>query len=232
MQEQIGNIHIVGTSHIAKESIDKVKNAFLTIKPEVICVELDKDRFIALTTPDEKKPKNRDIIRNVGLWGFMFYRIAGYVQKKLSEKTGVKPGSDMLEAIKLAHINQVKLALIDQHISVTLSRFSKAFTFKTKMRVIGDIFSAPFSKKLKVHLDLNRIPDDETIAMLLDIVKKRYPTLYNVMIEERNIVMGKRLVKIMQENPGVPIMAVVGAGHEKGMKRIIEEEIKKQSIYT
>lgn len=224
---RIENLHIIGTSHIAKESIEKIKHNFLSIKPEVVCVELDKDRFIALTSKSKEKPKNRELLKHIGLSGWIFYRVGEYVQRKLAEKTGIKPGSDMLTAIHLAQINNVKLALIDQHISITLSRLSKAFTFRYKMRVLKDVFTAPFSKKIRVDLNLNRIPDEKTIEKLLTLVKERYPPAYAVMIEERNIVMGKRLVRIMKENPDVPILAVVGAGHEEGMRKVIEEELKK-----
>ena len=61
---------------------------------------------------------------------------------------------------------------------------------------------------------------------MIGVVKKRYPKAYQALIHERDIVMGKRLAKLMKENPNTPIMAVIGAGHEEGIMKIIDKELK------
>ena len=128
------NIHIIGTSHIAKQSEVDIKNAFLSIQPDFIAIELDKDRLQSLLSPQKKSMPSISLVRQVGLVGFFFVVIGAYAQKKLGKLVGVTPGADMLYAVNLAKNNKLSLALVDRPIHQTLRRLSKAFTLKEKMR--------------------------------------------------------------------------------------------------
>ena len=55
------NLNIIGTSHIAKQSIDSVKNTILKEKPDIIALELDKNRLYGLMHNEKKKLNIRDI---------------------------------------------------------------------------------------------------------------------------------------------------------------------------
>ena len=70
--------------------------------------------------------------------------------------------------------------------------------------------------------DLKKVPDKQTIKKLLRMVKKRYPGLYKVLIEERNEFMASKLIKLMGENEEKKILAVVGAGHEEDILKLIK----------
>jgi pheromone shutdown protein TraB len=61
------------------------------------------------------------------------------------------------------------------------------------------------------------VPDEKTLEKLIDIVKQTYPELYNVLIDDRNKHMVKRLILISKRYPDKHIVAIVGAGHKKGM---------------
>lgn len=227
-------IHIVGTSHVAKQSELNIKNAFLSFQPDFIAIELDKDRLQSLLSPQKKSSPSLRLLRQVGFVGFFFVLIGGYAQKKLGKLVGVTPGTDMLYAVHLANNNSLSLALVDRPIQQTLRRLSKSFTFKEKIRVVGDICKAPFqvvflklfkskSKKIvkKGTFDLSSIPEKDVILYLMEMLKKRYPSLYNVLIEERNHYMAKRLVLLAKKNPDKKILAVVGAGHKEGMLKLL-----------
>jgi len=69
------------------------------------------------------------------------------------------------------------------------------------------------------------------VDKLIKEVKKRYPNLYRVLIEERNQIMASNLYELMSLNPDKKILAVVGAGHEKDIIKIIKEiKPQKQEI--
>ena len=91
-------ILIVGTSHIAKESVDQVKRVIEQTQPEVVAVELDKGRLASLQHPSAKRPSAIQIIRRVGVQGFLFSIIGQWIQQKLGSKVGMDPGKDMLSA--------------------------------------------------------------------------------------------------------------------------------------
>ena len=50
-------IYIVGTSHVAGESVSKVKKAIAEKKPGCVAVELDMNRYMALKTREKRKGK-------------------------------------------------------------------------------------------------------------------------------------------------------------------------------
>ena len=163
-------------------------------------------------------------IRKVGLKGYLFSIIGAYAEKKLGQYVGVSPGSEMLKAIELAKKNKIKIMVIDQDIEKTLKRFSKEFTWKEKFRLLSDIIKAVVFRKREIDFDLRKVPDKKTIDKILNKVKKRYPGLYKVLIEERNEFMASRLAKIISVNDNKKILAIVGAGHEEDLINFIKKK--------
>ncbi|MEK6949883.1 MAG: TraB/GumN family protein [Nanoarchaeota archaeon] len=218
------NLMIIGTSHIAKQSLEDVERAIEDKKPDIIALELDKNRLYSLF----KKPGKIRIydIKRVGIKGFVFSLIGAWAEKKLGSMVGVAPGSEMKKAVVLARKKGIKIALIDQEIEITLKRFSKSLTWKEKWNFIADILKAFFSGKREIEFDLSRVPSKEVIKKLIEKVKERYPNVYKVLIEERNFVMADNLKIIMEKNPDKKILAIIGAGHEEE----ILDLIKKPSI--
>jgi len=132
------------------------------------------------------------------------------------------PGSEMKKAVKLAKKNKIKIALIDQDIEITLRKFSKSLTWKEKWNFFADVVKAVFSKKKTLEFDLTKVPSKNVIKKLVGQVKKRFPNVYNVLIEERNHIMAENLRKIMEMHPDKKILAIVGAGHEDDILNLIK----------
>jgi pheromone shutdown-related protein TraB len=226
---QYKNLTIIGTSHIARQSIHEVKEAILREKPQIIAVELDRRRLSALLGRKKQKLKIKDI-RKIGIKGFLFGLIGSYVQKKLGSIVRVMPGADMLTAVKLARKKKIKIALIDQDIEITLRRISITFSWKEKFRLLADVFKAIFFRKREMaklgikELDLTKVPEKELIKKLTKNLKKRYPNLYKVLIKERNEVMANNLKDLMYQYPQSEILAVVGAGHEEDIVNMLKKE--------
>ena len=215
------NIVIIGTSHIARESMEEVRKAIEDEKPCIVAIELDKKRLYALQSG--QKIGKLPAIRRVGLKGFLFSLIGAWAERKLGEVVGVSPGSEMKEAIFLARKQGIKIMLIDQDIEVTLQRFSQALSWKEKWNFFVDIVKAFVLRKKEVDFDLRKVPGKKLINTMLNKVKQRYPNIYMVLIDERNLVMARNLEKIMQSHPDEKVVAVVGAGHEDGLSDLLSE---------
>jgi len=212
----LDNICIVGTSHISKDSITKIKQKLEEFKPDVMAVELDVKRYHSLMSKPSNKEQKTNIfmIGKIGMTGYLFMIIGRWAQKKLGSIVGVEPGADMKAAVDLCRKKKLLLALIDRDISITLKRLSKKFSFKEKMKMLRDLLLAPFSRK-KVSLDLSKIPKKDFIKKILLELKQKYPNIYGVLIDERNKYMAKKLFKILKDDKKV--LCVVGAGHEEGL---------------
>ena len=214
------NLTIIGTSHIAKQSLEEVEKAIVEGKPDIIALELDRNRLYGLF---KKQDRIRIYdIKRIGIKGFFFSLIGAWAEKKLGNMVGVAPGSEMKKAVVLARKNNTKIALIDQNIEITLKRFSKSLSWKEKWNFFVDVVKAFFSRKNAVEFDLTKVPGKKVIKKLVGQVKERYPNVYRVLIDERNHVMAKKLIKLMENYPEKKILAVVGAGHEEDIIDLIK----------
>ncbi len=215
------NLTIIGTSHIAKQSINQVKEAIESQKPEIIGIELDQKRLYGLLHKGKRSINLKDIFK-VGIKGFIFSLIGAWAEKKLGKVVGVKPGAEMLTAVKLAKKHKIKLALIDQDIEITLKRLSQEITWKEKFNFLVDIIKAVIFRKKEIDFDLTKVPDEKIIKKLIAKVKKRYPSIYKVLIKERNKIIARNLFHLIQNNK--KILAIIGAGHEKEVIELIKDQ--------
>ena len=222
---------LIGTSHVAQESKQKIKKAFSEFQPDIIAIELDKQRYSALVNK-EKSSMGISAIRQLGITGYLFALIGKFVQKRVGNMVGMNPGEEMLLGATLAKNNKLQLALIDQDVKITLRGLSKKVPFSEKMRMVKDFLFAPFSKQEKVKLDLTKVPPSELIEKLMGQMRKSYPRFYAVLVEDRNKYMAKQIFLILRNNPEKKIMAIVGAGHEEGIHRNLNSLIDSNIVTT
>jgi len=224
------NLVLIGTSHIARQSIAEVKYAIENYNPSVVALELDAKRLPALLQKEKRGISWRDI-RRVGVKGFLFALLGQWAEQKLGEIVKVSPGSEMKTAYKLAMQKNIKVALIDQDIEVTLKNLSKRMSWKEKWNFIVDILKAVILRKKEVEFDLTKVPEKKVIDKMIGEVKKRYPNIHKVLIGDRNKIMARRLYRIMGKEEG-KIVAIVGAGHEEEIIGLIKGlEKRKADIF-
>ncbi|NIA03767.1 MAG: hypothetical protein GWP09_00265 [Nitrospiraceae bacterium] len=177
---------IVGSSHIAVESKERVINTFNTFKPDVVALELDRRRAYGLMSNEENKGVPFSAVFKIGLMGFLFSKIGGYLQRNLGQRIGTEPGIEMKTAMELAASHNVPVALIDQDLEVTMKKLSKevgvGFIFRVLFDSFVDFFAALLHLKRKnsfdgslANFDLNRIPDDDAVDKIIKVFKKKYP---------------------------------------------------------
>ncbi len=228
-----GNLEIIGTSHIASESVDAVRAHIEVKKPGIVALELDARRAHALLHSHKTK-LSLGLVRVVGINGFMFLALASFLQKRLGRIVGMEPGAEMRAALVAAMKAKVKVALIDRDLEVTIRRLSSAIGWRERFRFVADIFTSPFSGEFKEfrNIDLRKVPSKTLIAKVLGRIKKRYPGIYSALIEERNVHMASALADIMRKNPETNVLAVVGAGHEAEIEKLVREKLKGGASYS
>ena len=220
------SVHIIGTSHIAQQSINEIKKAFSELKPEIVGVELDQERAQVLLSGIKTRVSLIDISQ-IGIKGYLFAKIGQIVQQKLGQSIGISPGTEMKTALELAKKEGVKIALIDQPIKITLRNFSKELTWKEKFRFLGDLIGGLLFPKRTLrrsgleNFDLSKVPEGKIITLMIKQLKDRYPSIYKTLVADRNKYMVKQIVKILRDNPDKKLLVVVGAGHKEGMEELL-----------
>lgn len=225
---------IIGTSHVATESITKIEHALDSFDPTIVCVELDSQRLRGLLEEKPGKISPR-LIFSIGLAGFIFAWIAQKAQQHIGKKLDILPGQDMLSAVRLSQKRQIKTVLIDQHIQITLRRLSKGMRFKDKWHLFVDLLQGILFPKRSMkkmfavtgNFDLRTVPSENIIKKMMEYMSLRYPGIYAVLVHERNIFMVDRVYSIFKRDPLARILIVVGAGHKEGMQKLLKEKLLK-----
>jgi len=228
-KEKPGKIIIVGTSHIAGESVRMAREVIEKEKPDCVAVELD---FRRLQGMRAGKGSNREALTVLGPLNFVFFVMMRWIQGMMSKRTGVFVGEEMLRAVDVAEENKIQVALVDRDIAITIGRLRKVaflerfyfILFMLSGVILGPIV-AFFSKDNKI--DLNRVPDNELIRDATGEIKKRFPGIYRVLIGERDRYIASRLIAISKSYK--KIVAFIGAGHRESVQKIITRESQKPS---
>jgi len=204
-------ILLYGTSHISQESISEIKKVVDKEKPDLIAIELDELRLKALL--GEKGIKRRRT---------PLFFLMEKVQKYFGNKVEVIPGREMLEAYHVAQERKISVALIDQDITLTMSKIKK-IPLKERLKIIFAMLAVfvPIKKsKSDLEIDLQKVPSQEIIDTVLDQFKTFLPKFYQILIEDRNKLMARKLELLETEYE--KIIAFVGAGHKKGMEKLLK----------
>jgi pheromone shutdown protein TraB len=107
-----------------------------------------------------------------------------------------------------------------------LKRFSQELSWKEKWNFFVDILKGLVFRKTDIGFDLSTVPTQATISKLIKQVKKRYPNIYKVLITERNEVMASNIAHLFLRYPDKKIVAIVGAGHEKDIMKLVKQKIR------
>jgi pheromone shutdown-related protein TraB len=211
---------LVGTAHISQESVDLVRNIVEAEKPDCVCIELDAQRYEALSQQKRFASLDlREVIRNQQLAALLMNLMLASYQKRLGGKLGVVPGSELLEAAKVAEENDIAISLCDRDIRVTLRRAWASLSLWKKAMLVSTFAASAFEDPELSEEELNRIKQKDVLSELMNELGQAMPTLKEALIDERD----RYLAQKIRESEGQKLVAVVGAGHIQGMKQAILE---------
>ena len=213
-------IILVGTAHISKTSLELVRETIENEHPDTVCVELDEGRLKSIQDPDRwKKTDLKEVIKKKQLATLIANLVLGSYQKRMGDQTGVKPGSELKEAVNIANEKQIPLVLADRDIKITLKRTWACTAWYRKFSLLGGLFGSIFDKTEISEEDLAKIKEQDALNSMMQEFGKTFPEVKQVLIDERD----QYLASKIKNAEGKKIVAVVGAGHVKGIAGIISE---------
>lgn len=222
MQVKIGdNILLVGTAHVSPESVTEVRKAIEDFRPDVVAVELCERRF--KTIKDKKAWENTPVTKLLSdrnAYVFIAQSFLAAYQRRLGAKFGAEPGSEMLEAIKAAEEKGINVMLADRDITITLKRAWKKMSLREKWRIVWTMLQLPFidyEEEMK-EVDLKELMKEDALTSMMNELRELAPNVTEVLIFERDTYLARNIV---EGSRGKRVLAVVGAGHLKGVKKKI-----------
>lgn len=227
LEYQGKTIHLIGTAHVSQRSVEEVQRVIREIRPDTVCVELDPTRYEAML--DEQRFRKLDIFQIIKEKKVLFM-LASLVltsyQRRLGEKLGVKPGSELLAGVKTAEEVGAKLVLADRDVQATLKRSWASLRFLDKVQLLGAMAGSLGSTHDVTEEQIEALKERDAINEMMGQLAEHMPRLQIPLIDERD----RYLMSAIQESPGPIIVAVVGAGHVSGMVRYLGTEVDRDAL--
>ena len=219
---QPSKIVLIGTAHVSEKSVSEVKAAIRNLKPDIVAVELCRGRYDSLKgNIQESQIPIKDILSEGKVYYFLIQWLLAYMQKKIGEDMGVKPGAEMLSAIEEAETIGANVALIDRDIQVTLQRFWGKMKFIEKIRMISSLIGGVIGIGKGAEIDIDQITEQDVVTALVNELRGFAPTAAEVLIDERDAYLAGSILRVAAGG-NKTVVVVIGAGHKPGITNYLK----------
>lgn len=212
-------IMIMGTAHVSKKSVEEVERAIREFHPDVVAVELDAARFRALI--EKRDVSFREVLlRRRPDFLIIFSALLASLQRRIGKDLGIEPGEEILRAVKVAHEIGAAVYFIDRPLEITFRRLWKHMSLREKLRIFFMLLSSFLFTK---DIDVESMKEEENASALIEELRRISPSASRVLVDERDAYMAAMILKIPEDRR---VLAVVGAGHVRGIKDYLENPEK------
>jgi pheromone shutdown-related protein TraB len=227
------DIHLIGTAHVSKESIDEVTGAIREEKPGMVCVELDESRYSAITKQDSWEKLNITKVLKEGKGFLLIANIAlSSFQRRLGNELGVKPGEEMIAAVNTAKEMGINFSLCDREIHLTLRRAWACCGFWSKCKLLAALLSSAFVNEKLSAQEIEKLKESSELDSMMNELSKYLPAVKETLIDERDRYLAVKIWTAAgqaknEDDAGNTVpgrtLAVVGAGHLRGIQAWLEK---------
>ena len=220
------DIHLIGTAHVSRESIDEVTAAIREEKPGMVCVELDAGRYAAITKQDSWERLNVTKVLKEGKGFLLIANIAlSSFQRRLGNELGVKPGEEMLAALNTAQEMGIPHSLCDREVQLTLRRAWSCCSLWSKCKLLATLLSSAFvTEKLSAE-EIEKLKNSNELDGMMAELANYLPAVKETLIDERDRYLAAKIWTAATQTNNTPngTLAVVGAGHLRGIQSHLEQ---------
>ncbi len=215
-EASVPSILLIGGGHVfdLSEQLRLRMNAF---EPDVLALELDDLRFTALmeerTRKEAGEGKEGQPKRRIPLT----VRILSRAQKRIADMFGNMAGSEMLAAYDIAKEREIPVAFIDLDARIIYRRLLGGMSRWEKIKLFFGALGGLFIRKKRVEAEMQRY--QESPEAFLNDLERTFPGARKVLIDDRNIIMSKRIITLGERFDRIAVL--VGDGHVPGISELI-----------
>ena len=220
---------LVGTAHVSRESVDLVASVIEAEQPDTVAVELCPSRYQSMIK--KRQWQDMDIIRVIKekkAFLLLSNLMLASFQKRIAAQLDITPGAEMAQAVESANAAGAQIHLADRDIRTTLSRTWRSMGFWGKIKVFYQLLLSAVEVEDITEEDIEKMKQQDMLESLLDEVGQALPAVRKILIDERD----RYLCERIRSAPGSTIVAVVGAGHVPGIKKLWDEPIAIDELDT
>ncbi|MEM9192176.1 MAG: TraB/GumN family protein [Myxococcota bacterium] len=221
------DIYLIGTAHVSQRSVEEVEEVIRALKPDTVCVELDKTRYETLTDATQwQKLDIFQVIKQKKVLFLLSSLVLSAYQRKMGEALGVSPGAELLTGVRVAKEEGAEVVLADRDVQATLKRTWGNLSLWNKGRVLSGLTAGFFASEQITPEDIEELKDKDNISDMMEQFAKAFPKVKEPLIDERDAY----LMSMIQEAPGQTVVGVVGAGHVKGMVQRLGDTVDREAL--
>jgi pheromone shutdown-related protein TraB len=218
-------ITLLGTAHVSRTSAAQVARELDSKAYEAVAIELCPSRFDALNNPQALADLDLMQVIRQGKASMVMANLAmAAYQQRLGEQLGIEPGAEMRMAVEQARVHDLPVVLIDREIGTTLKRTARNLSWWRRGMLFTGLIASLVSREEVSEEDIEHLKEGDVLETTFAEFAHDRDDLYQPLIDERDRYMAAKLREAADAHPGRPLLAVVGAGHLKGIAGYLDEE--------
>lgn len=224
--------YVVGTAHVSQKSVDDVRTVIDTVHPDVVCVELCKARYDALTK--DSAFRDLDVFKVVRegktLYLLGHLALASY-QRRIGASLGVQPGAELVTATKTAEKRDIPVELIDRDINVTLRRTWRNLGIWRRLTLLWGLLAGGEETDEGEGVTaetVENLKEPKALSEMLTELGKAVPEIKGPLVDERDQYLASKMRETGEGKKTV--VAVVGAAHVPGMTKQLDQPIDRNAL--
>lgn len=224
---QVGatRLTLLGTAHVSRASADQVRRLLETEPFDAVAVELCPSRYQALLDPDALARMDLFGVIRQGRVAMVVASLAlGAYQQRLADQFGIEPGAEQRMAIAQARERHLPVLLVDREIGVTLKRVAANLGWWRRLELFSGLLASLISQEKVSEAEVERLKEGDVLETSFAEFARDRQDLYQPLIDERDRYMAARLREEIEREGHGRVLAVLGAGHLKGVARYLAAE--------
>jgi len=237
-------VYLIGTAHFSKESCEDVSRIIQAVQPDIVMVELCKQRTNILHLDEEtileeaqnlSMERSLEIIRQQGTLQGVMYLLLLSMSAHITKELGMAPGGEFRRAyIEAQKVPRCMVHLGDRPIGITLQRALSKLSVWQKIRLGFNILT---SKDTITIEEVEKCKQMDLLENMLAEMAGEFPALSEVFVAERDLFLSHSLQLSADSihsycssaTPRV-VVGVVGIGHVPGIVKnwgkVTKEQIR------
>lgn len=223
VETQIGStrITLLGTAHVSRASADKVAELLgeQGLDADAVAVELCASRAAAMNDPEALARLDLfAVIRQRRAYMVAASLALGAYQQRIAEQFGIEPGAEQRMAMRLAEATGRPLLLIDREVGTTLRRAAHNLGVFKRLHLFSGLLAGLLTGEKVSEEEVERLKQGDILETTFAEFAQDRAELFGPLIHERDRYMAAKLRQAAEQHGYRHILAVVGAGHLKGLE--------------
>lgn len=215
------SLTLLGTAHVSRASAATVRALVESGDFDAVAVELCPSRHQSIVNPGLLARMDLFDVLRQGRAPMVTASLAlGAYQQRMAEQLDIEPGAEMKAAIASAANAALPVLLVDREVGVTLRRIYRNVPWWQRPALMAGLLSSVMSREKISEEEVERLKEGDILESTFAEFAEERQDLYQPLIDERDRYMAAKLRQGAEHHQR--ILAVVGAGHLRGIQRYLE----------